>query len=126
MNQFICRRVQSPVSDTYTAWAGWFLADRFDRRLSPSGHETLRMRAGYHTFDSHWGNWESTRLGLWEALPYQPGDAYLISCLARMVVAQDASENLRFLAEADWLSRHAVANSISSTPPKGRSPMTRR
>ncbi|NLH72445.1 MAG: protein kinase, partial [Verrucomicrobia bacterium] len=110
------RLAQSPVSDTYTTWAGWFLADRFDRRLSPSGHETLRLRARCCIFDSHWGNWESTRLGLWEALPYQPGDAYLISCLARMVVAQDASENPRFLAEADWLSRRAIALAPTGEP----------
>jgi len=103
------RLAQSPVSDTYTAWARWFLADRVDRRLSPWAHEMMKALCHFQTYNSHWGNSESTRLSLWEALPYQPGNAYLISCLARMVAAQDATENPRFLAEADWLSRRAIA-----------------
>jgi len=96
-------------TDYYRRWAAWFLGDRAERALSPSSRSGISDWFRKLAHDSHFHESAWFLLRLREALQYQPADAALAANLARLLVTTGPSENARALAEADWLSRRALA-----------------
>jgi WD40 repeat protein len=94
--------LKSTNADYYTRWARWFLADRSTRTISPSSSITVpeyvqRLME------------ENTLESLREAVRLAPDNAVVLARLARHVLSQNSNQNPRQEAEADALSRRALA-----------------
>ena len=90
-----------PQTGFYARWAGWFLEDAAQRRISPNSRITLAQYANRHLI-------KNVSAEIREAVFLSPTNGLAHARLAQMLLMDSPSVNPRHLKQADWHSALAV------------------
>ncbi len=90
-------------------WPRWFMADRRQRRASPSAERNVDFWIAQQSYRSHFSESAATLEGVRQAARYAPNDLGVMQAMARLTARENPQRNPHALAEAEWAVRRALA-----------------